>query len=144
MLDVAGSFAVTHDRSKPLKRNEPFLRALMTPIAPRKIGYSGRQGEVPLRISELSFGDSAVVPQLQVADVIAGAAVDALLAWSGKRLSNDYHAALKATRLETLFVGGMLPSLDVAGGPAPMPAQENLVDGTTRFLIEAGYLAKPR
>jgi hypothetical protein len=144
MKDVAGSFAVTHDRSKPLKRNEHFLRAFMTPIASRKIGYGARKGELPLRVSHLSFGDSQALPQLQVADVIAGAAVDALLAWSGRRRSNDYHAALKTTRLETLFAGGMLPSLDLGGGPAPLPGEESLVDGATRFLIEAGYMAKPR
>ncbi|RQP21842.1 DUF3800 domain-containing protein [Piscinibacter terrae] len=135
----SGRLTVTHDRSKPLKRNERFLRAMMTPIDPRTIGYGTRQAELPLRISDLDFAESSAHPQLQVADLIAGAAIDCLLAWSGRRPSNDYHEAMKGTRLQELFAGGLLPSIEIERKNEPGAGQKSLVDGSTEFLKDVGY-----
>lgn len=136
-------FHVTHDQSKPLRRNEKFLRTLMTPLAPRIIGYGNRQAELPLRISDFDFDDSAAHPQLQVADIIAGAAIDCLLAWSGKRPTQKYHAALKETQLQKLFCDGMLPSIENIGKINPSrPGEKSLVDGSAEFLLQTGYLKK--
>lgn len=143
MEQSPGIFHVTHDQSKPLRRSETFLRTLITPLVPRIIGYGNRQAELPLRISNFDFGDSAVHPQLQVADIIAGAAIDCLLAWSGKRPAQDYHAALKETQLPKLFCDGMLPSVANIGKRNPSRAGEkNLVDGSTEFLLQAGFFSK--
>lgn len=139
MADYQGQLQVTHDRSKPLKRNEPFLRTLMKPIATQIIGYGDRQAELPLRVSHLDFGDSTSHPQLQVADLVAGAAVDCLLAWSGKRPQSHYHEAMKESRLADLVVGGMLPSTTIERKNEPRPGEKNLVDGSTDFLKKAGY-----
>jgi hypothetical protein len=133
-------FHVTHDQSKPLRRSEKFLRTLMTPLAPRIIGYGNRQAELPLRISDFDFGDSVAHPQLQVADIIAGAAIDCLLAWSGKRPAQAYHTALKETQLHKLFCDGMLPLIENIGKENPSrPGEKNLVDGSAEFLAQAGY-----
>ncbi len=139
MAQYPGSFAVTHDRSKPMARGERRLRAMMNPVAPRMIGYGTRQAELPLRISTLDFADSADHPQLQLADLVAGAAVDCLLAWSGRRPKSSYHDAMQATRLSDLFVGGMLPERVVVRDNPRQPGQSSLVDGSAEFFREVGY-----
>lgn len=144
MEQTSTKFHVTHDQSKPLRRSEKFLRTLMTPLAPRIIGYGNRQAELPLRISDLTFGDSTIHPQLQVADVIAGAAIDCLMAWSGKKPMHQYHSALKETCLHELFFGGMLPSIENINKINPSKlGEKSLVDGSTDFLIQAGYFEQP-
>lgn len=140
MVIDSGLLQVTHDRSKPLKRNEKFLRTMMTPVATRIIGYGDRRAELPLRVSPFNFGDSCTNPQLQVADLIAGASVDCLLAWSGRRPSTDYHEAMRETHLHELFAGGMLPSPDIKRTNEPREGEKSLVDGATDFLKEVGYI----
>ncbi|WP_156966205.1 DUF3800 domain-containing protein [Paraburkholderia bannensis] len=140
MKEETGFFDVTHDQSKPLKRSEPFLRALMTPAAPRIIGYGARQTELPLRIRKLTFSNSVTHPQLQVADLIAGATIDCLLAWSGRKAATDFHESMRNTRLADLVVDGMLPSPEnVRRNNEREPGQFSLVDGKARFLKEIGY-----
>jgi hypothetical protein len=140
----AGLFEVTHDRSKPLRRSERFLRALMAPAATRIVGYPGRKIELPLRISTLDFGDSKDHPQLQVADLIAGAAADCLLAWSGRRECLPYHDALRDSLLPELFIGGVIPSPTIEQSQMPAPGEKNLVDGQTEFLRESGYFDRQK
>ncbi|WP_321936258.1 DUF3800 domain-containing protein [Paraburkholderia sp. J8-2] len=139
MASVTGFFDVTHDQSKPLRRHEPFLRTLMIPVATRKIGYGKRQTELPLRIRELDFADSVSHAPLQVADIIAGATVDCMTAWSGKKPSTDFHEAMRSTHLPELLVDGMLPSTDVSRKNEREPGQSSLVDGAAQFLKEVGY-----
>ena len=134
-----GTLAIAHDRSKPLRNCEGFLRMLMTPAATRVAGYGKRQIELPLRISDLSFADSSNYPQIQVADLIAGASIDCLLAWSGRRRQLEYHEAMKTTCLEDLFVGGVLPSPDIERANEPQIGQKSIVDGAAEFLKEVGY-----
>lgn len=144
MVQHSGQLHVTHDRSKPLKLSESHLREMMTPVVPRKIGYGNRQAELPLRVSELDFGDSAALPQLQVADLIAGASVDCLLAWAGRRPASSFHASMRQTNLIEIIRGGMLPTRDIERENEPLPGQRNLVDGSTDFLDEIGFFNEKR
>ncbi|MFP3801991.1 DUF3800 domain-containing protein [Paraburkholderia sp. SIMBA_027] len=137
-----GLYDVTHDQSKPLRRHEPFLRALMTPIAARFVGYGNRQAELPLRIRGLNFADSASHASLQVADLIAGAVADCMLAWSGRKPSTDFHERLRATRLPDLLVDGMMPSPDIVRQNERETGQSSLVDGAAQFLKEVGYTGR--
>lgn len=139
MASGPGFFDVTHDQSKPLRRHEPFLRALMTPAGTRTIGYGSRQAELPLKIRELDFADSVSHAPLQVADLIAGATVDYLLAWSGRKPSTGFHEAMRDTGLPDLLVDGMLPSTDVSRKNERELGQSSLVDGAAQFLKEVGY-----
>lgn len=141
MDDYPEKFAVTHDKSKPLARNEAFFRALIVDAPPRFIGYGDRQVELPLRVNKFSFADSRDHAQLQVADIVAGACTDALLAWSGRKPITSYHEALKGTKLERLFVGGMLPTPSMPTVRAPVPGEVSLVDGSAAFLRETGYVS---
>jgi hypothetical protein len=132
---------VTHDQSKPLRRRENFLRTLMTRVSPRIIGYGNRQTELPLRISDLGFEDSVNHPQLQVADIIAGAAVDCLMAWSGRKPAQEYHNNMKDTKLESLFCDGMLPLVQNIWNTNPSrPGEKNLIDGSIEFLSDIGHI----
>lgn len=140
MDDYQGKFALTHDKSKPLARNEEFFRALIVDAPPRMIGYGDRQVEMPLRVNEFSFADSREHAQLQVADIIAGTAVDAFLAWKGRKKSTSYHEVLKETRLAGLFVGGMVPTPVMSNVKAPAPGEVSLVDGSAEFLRETRYV----
>ncbi|WP_246025075.1 DUF3800 domain-containing protein [Paraburkholderia dinghuensis] len=140
MSETDTAFELTHDRSKPLKRCEPFLRALMTKDAQRRmIGYGARQAELPLRISQLSFGDSKLAPQLQVADLFAGAAIDWVLAASGRRPRTPFHDQLKDSRFMVALQGGMWPTMEMNRENDPLPGQRSLPDGTADFFQDIGY-----
>ena len=142
MVQEPGRFHLTHDQSKPLRSSEAFLRAMMTPLAPRLVGYGKRQAELPLRVSKFDFGDSRLLPQLQVADLIAGAAADCLLAWSGTRSSSSYHEAMRSTKLSSLACGGMIPSPEpFTRDNEAQPGQRSLVDGSAYFLAETGFFS---
>jgi hypothetical protein len=134
-----GMLVVTHDQSKPLAKSEKLLRAMMSPVASRMIGYGQRKAELPLRISDLRFADSRSVPQLQVADLIAGLAVDLCLAMAGKRESTSFTEAVKDSPLPQWFVDGMLPNPDMQRRNEPSPGERNLVDGSASFMSEVGY-----
>jgi hypothetical protein len=142
MKDTPEPFAVTHDRSKPLARSEELLRALMTPAPTRMIGYGNRRHELPLRVSQLEFGNSEEHPALQLADVIAGAVIEWCLVNSGRRPRTDYHERLARTRLPELCVGTMLPALTPEPSQAPGSGEVSLVDGNAAFLREVGYFTK--
>ncbi|WP_159597274.1 hypothetical protein [Hydrogenophaga sp. BPS33] len=132
-----GMLRVTHDRSKPLKKSESFLRTMMTPLPPRMIGYGQRQVELPLRVSTLEFGDAALSRRLQLADLVAGAAIDCWKAGAGGKPVSDYHAQLRESRLLSLLVDGMLPNPDNIGRRnEPGPGQVNLVDGSAAFVAD--------
>ncbi|MBV8273387.1 MAG: DUF3800 domain-containing protein [Cupriavidus sp.] len=143
MSQEDGRFDITHDRSKPMKRNEEFLRVLMNPeVDVRKIGYGARQAELPLRISNLTFGESHLIPQLQIADIFAGAAVDCMVAWSGRKTpekpATAFHEKMRNTRLPELLEG-MWPTPEFGRFDEPSLGQVSIPDGTSQFLKEAGY-----
>lgn len=67
-------FLAVHDQSKPVWAERVALADMMDPsVQPTLIGYDRRKFEFPLRASGLEFADSNAVPQLQVADLLAGA-----------------------------------------------------------------------
>ncbi len=138
MADRSGRFPVTHDQSKPLKRNEKILRALMSPVATRVIGYGQRQHELPLRISTLQFDDSKIIASLQIADLIAGAAVDYLKTAFRKQSLTEYQTSLQSV-LSPIYVGGMLPTFETEAVEDPLPGQCSLPDGSAQFLQDVGY-----
>ncbi|BAL97899.1 hypothetical protein RGE_45640 [Rubrivivax gelatinosus IL144] len=68
-------FYAIHDESKPVAAERETFAAMMNPAAsPVVIGYDRRKFEFPLRAGTLKFADSRTLPQLQVVDLLAGAA----------------------------------------------------------------------
>jgi len=102
-----------------------------------RAGYGERQAELPLRVEQFAFAESQNHPQLQLADIVAGAAVDCSMAWTGKRPTSEYHEAMRSSRLLHLIADAMWPSLDMARKNEPLPGQVNLVDGSVQFMREA-------
>lgn len=137
MTDHEEWIDVTHDVSKPLRRHEEFLRLMMTPLTTRHIGYGKRTTELPLRVSNLRFADSTEYPQLQVADLVAGAAVDLMSAIAGYHTNSQYHEQLLNGPFNTLIAGAMIPIKEIERANDPLPGQVSLVDGSAEFIREA-------
>ena len=137
MSQHPGSLEVVHDRSKPLKRNEAFLRVMMTPATSQIFGYGKRKAELPLRVSRFEFADSKLHPQIQLADLVAGAVADCLQAWTGRRPATGYHQSMRISRLAGLQIDGLLPSHENILAENPFePGETNLVDGSLAFINE--------
>ena len=135
MTKLVGRFDVMHDESKPLKNQEQMLRLLMNPEAtPTSIGYPGREMELPLRISKLSFGNSKFHPELQLADLIAGATVDYLSAKLGHRPMDSYREELSQTNLPKIIISVVAARAEISRSNSPEPGQKSLVDGMALFL----------
>jgi len=127
-------FPVTHDHAKSLRQQEQFLRTLMSPDAEEVcVGYGSRKMELPLRISRLSFEDSRKYPQLQLADLLAGAAVDVITAISNGA-DDSFHRELLDVCLGDLVTNPVLPNFHFKPGAAPSTSEKSLVDGVARFL----------
>jgi hypothetical protein len=66
-------FTIVHDQSKPLVDRRVLLEAMMsTTEQPTQIGYDRRQMAFPILADGIDFRDSEDMPQLQVADLLAG------------------------------------------------------------------------
>lgn len=124
-----------------MKKAESFLRQLMsTDTESRTIGYGTRKAELPMRVLALDFADSREHPQLQIADVLAGASRDCVAAKLESGKWTVFHEAL-VPLVDRIIVNRMLPdpaSIGVAE-PRPAPGDVSLVDGTVNFLRETGY-----
>ncbi|MCC8397637.1 DUF3800 domain-containing protein [Paraburkholderia sp. MMS20-SJTR3] len=141
MSGTTEPLCVVHDTSKPMKKAESFLRQLMSSsVESRTIGYENRTAVLPMRVSTLDFADSREHPQLQIADILAGAARDCITArLSSKKWTTFHETALPL--IDTFVVNRMLPnpaSISVAER-LPAPGSVSLVDGAVRFLMETGY-----
>jgi len=70
-----GSFDVYADPSKPLQYFDEYIQLFKSEeLAQQELGYDRRKMILPLKIDELIYKDSKESAQVQVADVIAGAA----------------------------------------------------------------------
>lgn len=108
-----GRFSLVHDNSNVLARSaEQLLKAheLPDPLRP------GSSME-PLLVSAISFSDSATVPQLQIADWVAGAARQ----WAtGKSTgSMDTFAQGLGEIVEPWLVDAIWPNPETIGSPRP-------------------------
>lgn len=69
------SFKIVHDQSKPLANLQAILEAMMSTTEESvQIGYDRRKTMFPIMAEGIDFGDSSLIPQLRVADLLAGAA----------------------------------------------------------------------
>ncbi len=65
---------VIYDESKPITASQPIFRKMMdSSIPPMEIGYGQRKFKFPLKVKELRSGNSKQYPDLQIADLMAGA-----------------------------------------------------------------------
>lgn len=111
MGQAIGDFALVHDESKTLVRNAEQLLAMHELEDPARPGRMLER----LPLTSIGFSDSSAVPQLQIADWVAGA-VRQWAAQKATRLADPF-----AEELEDLAMmwclGGIWPDLSVVENP---------------------------
>jgi len=104
------TFLVFHDQSNMLERRRSFWEAVLDPANPRAtVGQDRRAITFPLPIQGLRLEESHKFSQLQVADLIAGAARSI---WNARisGCSDEYSDALLDAGVLGGFVGGVGPT----------------------------------
>lgn len=72
-------FVIAHDESKPLAQQQVILEAMMsTKEETVVIGYDRRKKVFPIHANGIEFRNSSECPQIQVADIVAGAVAHSL------------------------------------------------------------------
>lgn len=96
-------FNILHDRSKPMALEKDRLELVMTQhYTPQVLVGPGANRQLPLRGTGITFVDSDMVVQIQVADVVAGA-VAVYLGARARRKASPFALALDDTRLPELI-----------------------------------------
>jgi len=80
-------FSILHDSSKPIQQQQLILEAMMsTSEEPVSIGYDRRKMVFPIMATGIEFHDSSLIPQIQLADIIASSAAYCLRASLGTQV----------------------------------------------------------
>ncbi|MFE6038771.1 DUF3800 domain-containing protein [Streptomyces sp. NPDC056452] len=108
---AVGDFALIHDESKTLARHAQLL------LAVHELEDPARPGRLLERLpmTSIGFSDSSAVPQLQIADWVAGA----VRQWAAQKvteLTDPFTEELEAVAMEWC-VGGIWPDLSVVENP---------------------------
>lgn len=114
--DLGRSFSIVHDHSKPIQEKQKPLELLMTTAerGPDHTGPGPRR-QMPILSSGIQFLESHTVPQLQIADVIAGAVATVFRA-AATRTPDKFAAQLRdETRLLEVVTEAIWPT--TAMGP---------------------------
>lgn len=73
--EIGTPYSVIHDQVKGVERWQRMIEPyLFSPLPRRPVGHGERTWSLPLFATDVSFADSRDHPQLQVADILAGAA----------------------------------------------------------------------
>jgi Protein of unknown function (DUF3800) len=103
-------FDLIHDHSKMIERNRQRWEAVLDPSNPAAtVGQDRRTIEFPLPVRGLQLEDSETFLQLQIADIVAGAACTVLNA-KARNASSDYTDRLLDVGILNSIAGGIWPS----------------------------------
>lgn len=107
-------FTVIHDESKPIFQSRDMFLAMMAKEneGSRLVGYDRRKFLFPLRAEGLELRKSHELPQLQLADVCAGAFAH-LMACQLSGQEDDLVKILRTCRCDEWDIGGMFATHDV-------------------------------
>ena len=103
-------FLVIHDQSKLLERRQSFWEAILDPANPKAtVGQDRRAVSFPLPVDGLRLEESHQFPQLQIADLVAGAARSV---WNARIMGspNPFCDALREAGILNGLVGGVGPT----------------------------------
>jgi hypothetical protein len=107
-------FEVVHDHSKLMERNRQIWEAILDEKNPSAIvGQDRRTIEFPLPVTRLRLEDSTKFLQLQIADIVAGAACAFMMGRARGKLSDYGEELLEAGILECV-AGGVWPSTAIS------------------------------
>jgi hypothetical protein len=128
------TFRLVHDTSKQIEEHRSRWEAILHPDNPAAlVGQDRRTIAFPLPVSSLDLADSRTTPQLQVADLIAGAA-SALMRSKALGTRDEYAEALHEIGLLKAVGGGNWPSTDIS-------PEELETDGPT-FRDSSDFIAQ--
>ncbi len=114
-------FDLVHDHSKPIDYERERLALLMSvEEVPRRFDHMGVSYAFPLQAPAIRFADSRDVPQLQIADLMAGATA-ALFRARARREKDAFVEAIVRTRLPGLVTNAVWP--DTAVSPEDLDAK---------------------
>jgi hypothetical protein len=131
--ELGERFDILHDSSKPIASCRKELERLMDERVPtRVVGYDRRQMTLPLKAKGITFVNSALYPQVQLADVIAGAYAAVL----GDPQADPELTTVVRERLDPCALSVIWPTRDVMiQDLGPQDAHgANIVDGIQSFL----------
>lgn len=109
--ELGGEFDVLHDQSKPIEHWEEILSFLMAKDEPDvTIGYDRRKVRLPLKAVGIKFCDSKLVPQIQIADLLASAYAYWVKGTLGGKVDKRFLETLSNTKLPNLKAFTVWPS----------------------------------
>jgi len=104
---LSTEFVIAHDESKPLVQQQVILEAMMsTKEETVVIGYDRRKKVFPVRANGIEFRNSSECPQIQVADIVAGAVAHSL-----RQAFHTKHDSFADELLSTRTLGGFFHPL---------------------------------
>jgi hypothetical protein len=136
------TFLVIHDQSNMLERRQSFWEAILDPANPAAtVGQDRRSITFPLPVQALRLEESHRFPQLQVADLIAGAARSI---WNARisGCTDEYNDALVEAGLLDGFVGGVGPTASVT--PADLDTEGPVYGDMAEFVSELVKMHGPK
>ena len=102
-------FTLIHDRSKMIERHKQRWEDILDPANPAAtVGQDRRTIEFPLPVTGLKIDDSESFVELQIADLVAGAACEVMNA-KVRQQHSDYAERLVASGLSEAGAGGIWP-----------------------------------
>jgi hypothetical protein len=130
-------FRVIHDGSKPVLASQETFESMMaiTGEATELVGYDRRKFSFPLRATSLEQGNSVGYPQIQIADLCAGA-INHLLKCKEKGALDDLAVMIRDLCCADWVINGVIP--DTAVTPEEMGTDSgdgvNPVDSVQEYL----------
>ncbi len=131
-------FEVVHDSSKPIKLYIDVFNAFMSKdVGSITAGYDRRKFSLPLRSTGIQFADSKNYPQIQVADLVAGATAGFFNA-RARQESDEFIEALGTSGLVDMVKNIVWPDSDVS----PETLGTNEPDGTNPANEASKFLSR--
>lgn len=127
-------FDLVHDQSKPVAHSRESLLALLrVDRAPESFGRGDFEAAFPILAHDIRFADSRSVPQLQVADICAGAAATLMRA-RASGLEDPFAEQLLHAGIATLVTMPVWP--DSAVTPGELQADERGGSRQLEFIVD--------
>lgn len=110
---INGSFEIIHDESNTISSLITEFNTFMNQDAiPTKIGSDHRSFDLPLKAHAITLNDSKLVPQIQIADIVASST-----AYFAKNILNDapddFTLRLKDVGIEKFMMNAVWPDMRV-------------------------------